>query len=156
MVIARELPSNLPNVFRILWDSARVGSVEVKPMDEKLSIQGEVNLFVLYEAEGEEGIMQWYETTVPFSGIIDCRDCKESCVADLTLKLCMKNRGKCRGIGHMKPEHEGMRILQICHSEGNVKVDEIRVVENGLAVDGVVEVQILYITVDDKVPFYNA
>lgn len=211
-----ELPSNLPNVFRILWDSARVGGVEVKPMDEKLSIQGEVNLFILYEAEGEEGIMQWYETTVPFSGIIDCRDCKESCVADidvmcvhkdvmlaqdldgedrvicadLTLELCiklyeektvqilsdiygvtkevtpqigrchykslcMKNRGKCRGVGHMKPEHEGMRILQICHSEGNVKVDEIRVVENGLAVDGVVEVQILYITADDKVPFYN-
>lgn len=43
-------------------------------------------------------------------------------------------------------------ILQICHSDGAIKVDEINIVEDGLEVNGVLEVQILYISSDDQIP----
>lgn len=46
----------------------------------------------------------------------------------------------------------GKRILQICHSDGTLNVDEIRMVENGIRMDGVLESQILAMTADDLVP----
>lgn len=209
-----ELPSNLPNIAHVLWDYCRPINVEIKPYDEKLAVTGEVLLFVLYEAEGEEGMTQWYETSFLFSGEVECRECREEMISDthvtcarsevelttdldgenrllsvdLALDLFIKlyqekqiqvltdvygvreevipqtgtchfkslqtrNSGKCRSSEHLHVNEEGTRILQICHSEGNVKVDEIHPVENGISVDGVVEVQILYITADDKIPF---
>ena len=46
----------------------------------------------------------------------------------------------------------GQRILQICHGDGNVKIDDVQIVENGLRVDGVLEAQILYLTAEDASP----
>ncbi len=44
------------------------------------------------------------------------------------------------------------RILQICHSDGDVKIDEVQVKEDGLHIDGVLEARILYLTADDSSP----
>ena len=55
----------------------------------------------------------------------------------------------------MKVEEDQGKILQICHSDGMVKVDDTRIVENGIQVDGVVQVRILYIVGDDDMPFYS-
>ena len=46
----------------------------------------------------------------------------------------------------------GNRILQICHGDGNVKIDEVRIVDGGLRVEGILETQILYLTVEDHSP----
>lgn len=46
----------------------------------------------------------------------------------------------------------GQRVLQICHSDGNVKLDEVRILEHGIQLDGVVEAQVLYLTAEDQVP----
>ena len=48
-------------------------------------------------------------------------------------------------------EH-GERILQICHSDGVVKIDEIQKKEEGLQIEGVLEVRLLYMTTDDTEP----
>ena len=45
-----------------------------------------------------------------------------------------------------------MQILQICHSSGEVKLDECTAVEQGLRVEGAVQVEVLYITSDDSHP----
>ncbi len=44
------------------------------------------------------------------------------------------------------------RILQICHSSGNVKLDEAWPEEDGLHIEGVLEVGLLYLTDDDAEP----
>lgn len=44
------------------------------------------------------------------------------------------------------------RILQICHSDGDVKIDEVQVKEDGLHIDGVLETRLLYLTADDSSP----
>ena len=46
----------------------------------------------------------------------------------------------------------GARVLQICHSDGDVKIDEVQIKEDGLHIDGVLEARILYLTADDTSP----
>jgi len=44
------------------------------------------------------------------------------------------------------------RILQLCSYEGSVDVDQAEIVENGLMVEGILSVHILYATTDDNFP----
>lgn len=71
-------------------------------------------------------------------------------------QLLVKNYAKCRVNDRISLENRSGKILQVCHSDGEVRVDDSRVVENGVAVDGIVQVKILYITGDDDMPFYSA
>jgi hypothetical protein len=45
------------------------------------------------------------------------------------------------------------KLLQICHCSGGIKVDEIRIVEDGLLLEGALYVSVLYICSDDKESF---
>ena len=60
-------------------------------------------------------------------------------------RLLTRNSCKMRvggSVSFQKPD----RILQICHSSGIVRLDESRPSENGLAIEGVLEVSLLYLT----------
>ncbi|RKJ42357.1 DUF3794 domain-containing protein [bacterium 1XD42-8] len=210
------LPSNLPNIFEILWESVRLEQIELKPLDGKISVQGEVAAFILYEAEGEEAKVQWHESRLPFSGTVDCHGCVEGMISDIAISaihkelemkpdydgeervvaidmvldldiklykeefveiltdvygvtkevetrtqigsyknLRMKNSAKCREDERIRINNTGARILQICTSEGTVKIDETQIMENGIKITGAVEVQVLYVTADDKIPFFS-
>ena len=46
------LPSSYPNIYQILWSNVSLRDVEFKPQEEKLAVQGDIQVFVLYEAEG--------------------------------------------------------------------------------------------------------
>ncbi|WP_426158114.1 DUF3794 and LysM peptidoglycan-binding domain-containing protein [Lacrimispora sp. 38-1] len=70
-------------------------------------------------------------------------------------KILTKNMSKCKIAEKITLEHAD-RILQICHSEGMVKIDETEVKEDGLHVEGVLEVKILYMTSDDSQPIQCA
>ncbi len=48
------------------------------------------------------------------------------------------------------------RILQICHSEGTIKLDEVETGQDSLQADGVLEVTLLYLTSDDASPVRSA
>jgi len=211
-----ELPAGLPNIFEVLWESIRIGKLEFRAQEQKLVLQGEMMLFLLYEAEGEEGKNRWYERNIPFSGTVDCQGCDERMLTDIKYEishietevrpdadgeerslavdivlnlnirlykeqqlelladiygvtkeistqtkvgkykgLLVKNEGKCRAEGKLRIKNNGARILQLCHGEGTVIADEIQVIENGLEIEGVLEMQILYVTTDDNLPFYS-
>ncbi len=81
------LPSNYPNVYQILWDYVSLGDVEFKVLEEKITIQGDIHLFLLYEGEGEEHPVQSFETTLPFSGILECHGCREGMLPDIRYNL---------------------------------------------------------------------
>lgn len=70
-------------------------------------------------------------------------------------RLLTKNTGKCK-ISEKVTIGQGDRILQICHSDGMVKIDEAEVKEDGLNIDGVLEVRVLYLTADDGEPVKSA
>ena len=46
----------------------------------------------------------------------------------------------------------GQRILQICHSDAEVRVDEAQMKEDGLHIDGILEMKLLYLTAEDTAP----
>ncbi len=81
------LPANYPNVFQILWNNVSLGDVEFKAMEEKLTVSGDVHLFLLYEGEGEEHPVRSFETTIPMSGVLECHGCKEGMLPDIRYRL---------------------------------------------------------------------
>lgn len=82
-----EVPRDYPNIFQILWDDISLSEVEFVPKEEKLSIQGELQIFLLYEGDSEERPVKWYEKSVPFGGTVECHDCREDMIADISCQL---------------------------------------------------------------------
>lgn len=66
-------------------------------------------------------------------------------------RILARNLGKCKVAQKVELETEP-GVLQICHSSGSVKLDGVEVQENVLAMDGVLEVKLLYLTDDDARP----
>jgi LysM repeat protein len=72
-------------------------------------------------------------------------------------RILTRNAGKCRIAGSISIDADH-RILQVCHSTGSVKIDDITAVpeQDVLSIDGVLEVQLLYLTDDDTAPVQSA
>ena len=117
------LSSNKPNIGEILWDSVQLRSWDVRPGDGVLDIRGELFVFVLYAADDENGSRQWIESALPFQGQIDCTGCRPEMVPDIEVTLAER------------------------------KVDEIAKTEQGIKMEGAIEISVLYITADDEHPF---
>lgn len=77
------LPSNYPNIARILWKNVTLEDMEFRPTDEKLVLSGEIRIFVLYESEGEEQAVRAFETTRPLDGQLECHGCRDKMIADI-------------------------------------------------------------------------
>lgn len=81
------LPSGYPNIFQLLWNHVSLGDVEFKALEEKLTIQGDIHFFVLYEGEGEEHPVRSFETILPFGGVLECHGCREGMIPDIRYSL---------------------------------------------------------------------
>lgn len=121
--------------------------VEVKPDADgelrELEVDAVLELDMkLYEEEEMELLSDLYSTNRELT-LQTGQVCFEQILA--------KNTGKCKVTDKVNVDAEP-RILQICHSEGSVKVDEIQVAEDALQIEGALEVRILYLTTDDREP----
>lgn len=85
-----ELPSHMPNIFRLIWQSVRITSPVFKPMEDKIGLSGELSVFLLYESTQENDNVQYYETSLPFSGTIDCQGSHEMMIPDI--RYCISSR----------------------------------------------------------------
>lgn len=68
-------------------------------------------------------------------------------------QLLMKNVSKIRLLEQEALEPNQQKILQICGSSGHITVDSVSKRENGIEVEGVLNVHILYNTTDDSMPY---
>lgn len=84
------LPSNYPNMLQILWDNVSLGDMEFKAMEGKITLSGDVHVFVLYEGEGEGHPVRSYETSLPFNGALECHGCGEGMLPDIRCRLGQK------------------------------------------------------------------
>ncbi len=213
-----ELPQNYPNVFQIIWQSIEPANVEFRAQEGKISIQGDLNVFFLYEpeasGEGEEQAVRSYETTVPFGGTIDCSGCEDGMAADIdyvmghkeveirpdfdgeqrvfAMELVMdldialyeeerldilsgvygvvkeveavskqaqfkgifaRPAGKMKVAEHLKTGASDVPMVQLLHSEAQIQVGNEEIVENGIHIQGTLNVQCLYLGSDDRVPY---
>ena len=81
------LPSGYPNMQQILWNDISLRDVEWKVLNEKISLKGDIHVFVLYEGEGENRPIRGYETTLPLGGQIECYGCREGMVPDISFSI---------------------------------------------------------------------
>ena len=96
------LPSNYPNVFEILWSSLVLDDVELRPLDEKLSIQGDLHVLLIYESD--ENTIRSLENTIPFSGNIECHGCREGMIPDISYHMGQQELT-------IRPDHDGEERL---------------------------------------------
>ncbi len=207
------LPSSKSNIFDIIYNEVALRNVECRLMDQKFTIKGELPIFFMYIGEGEENGLEYYETEIPFNGMIDCSGCREdmidniNCsilnkslevkpdmdgeqrivdvevVLDLDIKafqedeleaikdvyspmreciptyregvyenLLIKNSSKNRITDRITVDQHKPEMIQICHASGTIKIDDISTVQEGIAVEGVIDINLLYISSDDARP----
>lgn len=71
-------------------------------------------------------------------------------------QLLVKNVSKIRLMEQDRIEPNQEKILQICGSSGRISIDRIQKRENGIHVEGLLNVHILYNTTEDSLPFSHA
>lgn len=208
-----EVSSNKPNINEILWNKVDIRNTDIKLLDDKISLRGEMIVFVLYSVEDESAPIQWIENSIPFTGNIDASGCREEMIPNIDIKILnadieskadydgeerviscdvvldldiniyeeetveilndvyspskelnpilneahyenilIKNASKCKVVDKVKVDSSKCRILQICNSEGNVKIDDVEIIDDGIEITGIVEISILYVSSDDKYP----
>lgn len=206
-----ELPSTLPPIQEVLWKYLDLEKWEIKTLEDKIGIQGELNLFVLYE--GEDGSVKSYETRIPFSGNLECPGSNGCMIADITpnvnswnvgvkqdydgedriLDIDMvldipiqlyENRememitdlyGTTQKVNIEYAEAYGKRfrekyqakvkvnetlklsasgkIIQICHIQANPFIEETSVEQQGLTMEGIISVNVLYLSDREEKPY---
>ncbi|MBQ8822474.1 MAG: DUF3794 domain-containing protein [Lachnospiraceae bacterium] len=103
----KKLTGEYPNIHNILWQSGRISELDTRPMADKLMIQGELVLFVLYECEGENHEVRFYECIIPFSGNLECMGMDSDMTADVRWKMGSFQLS-------VKPDEDGEeRVLQL-------------------------------------------
>ena len=78
-----EIPGSFPNIMEAVWYDIAPSEVEFKMLQDKISLQGEIKAFFVYRGEGEEEICH-YETTLPFSGTVDCDGALEGMIPEIS------------------------------------------------------------------------
>ena len=137
----------IPNIgFSVMHQS-----IEVKPdsdgEERVMSVDTVLELDMkLYREEEHDLILDVYS---PLKECIPQE--KEMCLES----LLVRNDSKCRVSDRIELKESQGKILQICHSQGRVKVEKTKIVENGIQADGIVFMKILYITGNDEMPFYS-
>ncbi|HKL80198.1 MAG TPA: SPOCS domain-containing protein [Mobilitalea sp.] len=101
------LPTNKGDISSILYSDIQLNNVEVRLLEDKFMIKGELPVFVLYTSEDEENPVEYYETEIPFGGTIDCSGCNEDMIEDITFRILSKNLV-------IKPDSDGEeRVLDL-------------------------------------------
>lgn len=207
------LPANKGNINNMLFQDIGLSNVEVRLLDDRFTVKGELPVFILYSSDDGENPIEYFETEVPFSGTVDCNGCNEDMIEDISFfivskniqvrpdadgedrlldmevilelgikvyaveepdilsdvycpskevtpvirnasyeNLVVKNNSKYRISDRIMVKENQPRILQICHANGGIKIDDIAIDGTELQVEGVIEVSILYISEDDSKP----
>lgn len=207
-----ELSASKPNISQIIWSSLELRGIECRPLDGKLSVHGEMELFCIYRGEEEHIPLQWLERSIPFSGAVEIPDCQDGMISDIDIRvtdIMVENKEDYDGENRMLAvesilemdiclyEETGMeiiqdmycpgsdlemeeekemlphlvvhnaskykltdklmmdsaeKILQICHTDGQVRVEQVQPVANGLNIEGTMSVTVLYVAADDDSP----
>lgn len=83
------------------------------------------------------------------------RECIPQGKMETLESLLVRNFSKCRLSDRIEVKENQGKILQICHSQGRVKIDKTQIVENGIQAEGIVFMKILYSVGNDDMPFYS-
>lgn len=126
-------------------------SLEVKP-----DADGEERLLVVdVVLELDMQLYQEEEHNVILDIYTPLKECVPVGHKEILKSLLVRNFSKCRVNDRIEIKENQGKVLQICHSQGKVKIDNTKIVENGIQAEGIVHMKILYIVGNDDMPFYS-
>ncbi|TCT13952.1 LysM domain-containing protein [Natranaerovirga pectinivora] len=207
------IPNSKPNIMEILWSNASIRNPEVRLLDDKISVKGDIALFVLYIGETDDKPVEFVEFELPYNGMLEADGCLEEMIANVSMEIfqkdiqvrpdldgeervldveiiteldikiyeqedvnvlrdiyspskdvviktkpvtyeniLLKNQTQCKVSEKIGIKDGEPSILQICYADGDIKIDDVEITEDGIEVEGVVTVQIIYVAADDKTP----
>ena len=210
------LAASKPNIREVIWEEGVLRSPEIRLMDGRVQVRGEMVVFFLYLGEEEHVPVQYLEWEVPFTAEIPCPECREGMVGNIHLNasscqlevkpdadgeerivtmeailnldmkgyeeektsfledvyrvncevtpnyspfsyenLIIKNNAKTKVAKRFRFDDKKVRVLQLIHVDGSVKIDEMERREDGIYVEGVVMADLLMITDEDRNPLYG-
>ncbi|MDR2888517.1 MAG: DUF3794 domain-containing protein [Lachnospiraceae bacterium] len=209
-----EVPGSYPNIQEMVWEDVCPLEVEFKVLEDKISVQGEVKAFFMYRSDGEDNEICHHETTMPFSGVIECNGCEEGMIPEITWKVCQKEveirpdfdgedrvvtfdlvmdldiciykedtvdllsdiygvvkditattkdatfrrlqsrlNGKTKINEHKTVPARSKPIRKVLHCNGQLQLSSQEIVEEGIMIQGTANLQVLYESTDEKVPY---
>ena len=134
-------------------------NMDVRLIKEELAIRPDANgkeRILTAEAVLEADLRLQKEEEFPvLMDVCDpVRECQPVTEPAMIEHLLVRNEAKCRVSDRIAIGEAQGKILQICHSDARLWVDDCRVTPGGLEVEGILKVRILYIVSDDEMPFY--
>lgn len=81
------LPDNFPCIETLLWNSISINDLEIIPTAGALSFSCNLKAFFLYEGEGEDRPIRYYETTIPFMTSLECNGSESGMIPNITYQL---------------------------------------------------------------------
>jgi len=85
-----QIPTSKENVFELLYSEISANAVDIRLLEDKFSIKGEIPVFIIYKSDNEESPLNYYETVVSFSGIVECAGCNEEMIEDISWIITSK------------------------------------------------------------------
>lgn len=138
-------------------DGDPICRIKTRPASMELEVKpdydGEERILVL-ELALEMDIAVWKEETLElledlYSLKKNVTPVRNRCTLE---KLLIKNSAKCRLAEQMEFIGGQEKVLQICACEGSVILEKTELAADGVWVEGIVIVELLYITTDDHMP----
>lgn len=82
-----DIPQNKPNIREIMWASVELRNMEVKPMEDKLHVRGEVEIFAIYKGQEEHLPVQYLFSVRTISRDIECAGANEDMILEAECRL---------------------------------------------------------------------
>lgn len=79
-----ELPASMPNMQHLVFESCHLCAMDFRPLDNKIIMNGQLQIFLVYESGSDEDNLHYYETKVPISTALDCEGALEEMMADIS------------------------------------------------------------------------
>ena len=102
-----KIPGTKDAMQRILYSDVCIGELNTRMEEEKLLVEGQANVFVIYLGEGENPSINYFENTLPIEGHIDCHGCNADMVEQVTASIHSRDLG-------VKEDEDGeFRVLEV-------------------------------------------
>lgn len=208
-----KLPSGVDSIAEVIWKSADVRNVQFRLLDGKIGVSGDIILFVMYKG-GRDDKNNWHETKISFSGFLDCVECQEDMLSDISFEIahedisiredqdgeariitidltmelelklwnpesiqivsdlygvtcevdCLTNSREYERLFHevkieekmnymLEPHGEDAKILQICHYDTQVTMDNAQLREDEIYLSGTITHRVLYLKNSDEMSY---
>lgn len=85
-----EIPQSKPNIKEILWSFVELKNMDVRPMEDKLAVRGEVEIFAIYRGEEEHLPIQYLFSARTISKEVDCQGSQEGMLLEA---ICTLGKG---------------------------------------------------------------